>query len=59
MGGFFIGLTRGTLAFGMAMAVTVAATGAGKADSLRQAMSDALCEFRAARTEQVPAAHRG
>ena len=41
MGGFFIGLTRGTLAFGMAMAVTVAATGAGKADSLRQAMSDA------------------
>jgi outer membrane protein len=41
MGGFFVGLTRGALALGIAFAVTVAAPGSGRADSLRQAMSDA------------------
>src|SRR6056297_2857555 len=41
MGGFFVGLTRGALVFGMAVAVTLVAPGAGRADSLRAAMSDA------------------
>jgi len=41
MGGFFVGLTRGALVFGMAVAMTLVAPGAGRADSLRAAMSDA------------------
>jgi outer membrane protein len=41
MGGFFVGLTRAALALGIAVATTVAIPGAGRADSLRAAMSDA------------------